>query len=88
MNLMEQYANIYGVDFAEVKEWVKDYSLGNVPESVKELMEPTKEERINSIKEYIQNMVDDSITSRIKGELIAGRMATSEVKVVEHSCPF
>ena len=87
MSVMEQYADIYGIQFNEVKEWVRDYVSGNVPESVKAWMEPTKEERINSIKEYIQNMVDQSVTARVKADLIAGRIASSEVKVA-HSCPF
>jgi hypothetical protein len=87
MSVMEQYADIYGIQFNEVKEWVRDYVSGNVPESVKAWMEPTKEERINSIKEYIQNMVDQSVTARVKADLIAGRIASSEAKVVA-DCPF
>jgi hypothetical protein len=38
-------------------------------------MEVNKEERINSIKEYIQKMVDESVTSQVKADLIAGRTA-------------
>ena len=81
MSVMQQYADIYGIQFNEVKEWVRDYVSGNVPESVKAWMEPTKEERINSIKEYIQNMVDQSVTGRVKADIIAGRIASSESKV-------
>jgi hypothetical protein len=86
---MQQYADCYGVPLSEVKKWATDYANGNVPIQVKEWMEPTKEERINSIKSYIQWQVDESVTSQIKGDLIAGRIASSESKVSgDHPCPF
>jgi hypothetical protein len=85
---MEQYADSYGIQLKEVKQWVNDYASGNVPDSVKEWMEPTKEERINSIKEYIQRMVDQSVTSQVKADLIAGRIVASEAKPSPDICPF
>ena len=87
MSLQQQYADSYGIQLKEVKQWCSDYASGNVPDSVKEWMEPTKEERINSIKEYIQQMVDESVTSQVKGDLIAGRIACADKKEVQ-SCPF
>ena len=87
MSLQQQYADIYGVQLKEVKQWCSDFASGNVPDSVKEWMEPTKEERINSIKSYIQRMVDQSVTGQVKADLIAGRIASSEVKVIAE-CPF
>jgi hypothetical protein len=83
MSVMQKYADIYDIQFNEVKEWVRDYANGSVPDSVKSWMEPTKEERINSIKEYIQRMVDESATSQVKADLIAGRIASSDAE-----CPF
>ncbi len=88
MSLQQQYADIYGVQLKEVKQWCSDYASGNVPDSVKEWMEPTKEERINSIKEYIQRMVDESVTSQVKADLIAGRIACADKKVSPDICPF
>jgi hypothetical protein len=87
VSLQQQYADIYGVQLKEVKQWCSDFASGNVPDSVKEWMEPTKEERINSIKSYIQRMVDQSVTGQVKADLIAGRIASSEVKVIAE-CPF
>ena len=87
MSLMDKYSAIYGMDIKEVKAWVNDYASGKVPESVKEWMEPTKEERINSIKSYIQHMVDQSMSEQIKADLVAGRIASSESNVV-CECPF
>ena len=88
MSLMQKYADIYGIPLKEVQQWCNDYAKGSVPDSVKEWMEPTKEERINSIKEYIQSQVDESVTSRVKADLIAGRIASSEAKVSPDVCPF
>lgn len=85
MSLMDKYSAIYGIDIKEVKQWVNDYSKGNVPEGM--YIEDSKEERIESIKRYIQSQVDDSVTGRVQANLIAGRIESSEVKVV-HSCPF
>jgi hypothetical protein len=50
-------------------------------------MEPTKEDRVKSIKAYIQMMVDMSVTSNVKAEFVRERIASSEVKVVS-VCPF
>ena len=88
MSLQQQYADSYGIQIKEVKQWCSDYASGNVPDSVKEWMEPTKEERINSIKEYIQQMVDQSLSSQIKGDLIAGRIVASVAKPSVDLCPF
>ena len=88
MSLMQQYADAYGIQLKEVKQWVNDFASGNVPDSVKEWMEPTKEERINSIKSYIQQMVDESVTSQVKADLIAGRIASSVAKPSIDLCPF
>ena len=88
MSLQQQYSDIYGIQIKEVKQWCSDYASGNVPDSVKEWMEPTKEERINSIKSYIQQMVDQSLSSQIKGDLIAGRIASADEKVSPDICPF
>ena len=88
MSLQQQYADIYGVQLKEVKQWCSDFASGNVPDSVKEWMEPTKEERINSIKSYIQQMVDQSLSSQIKGDLIAGRIACADNQKDVHVCPF
>ena len=87
ISLMQQYADIYGIPLKEVQQWATEYSKGNVPDSVKEWMEETKEDRINSIKSYIQQMVDQSLSEQIKADLIAGRIASSEAKVV-CECPF
>ena len=84
---MQQYADCYGVPLSEVKKWATDYANGNVPIQVKVWMEVNKEERINSIKSYIQKMVDESVTGQVKADLIAGRIASSEVKVIA-DCPF
>ena len=83
-----QYAGCYGLNVDEVQKWISYYANGNVPDSVKEWMEPTKEERINSIKSYIQQMVDQSLSSQIKGDLIAGRIASADKKVSPDICPF
>ena len=88
MSLQQQYADSYGIELKEVKQWCSDYASGNVPDSVKEWMEPTKEERINSIKEYIQRMVDQSVTSQVKADLIAGRIASADNQKDVHVCPF
>lgn len=87
MSLMQQYADIYGIELKEVQQWCNDYAKGNVPEPVKEWMEPTKEERIESIKTYIQSQVDESLTGQIKAELMGKRIAASGAKVV-CECPF
>lgn len=87
MSLQQKYADIYGIPLKEVQQWCNDYAKGNVPDSVKEWMEPTKEERINSIKSYIQKMVDQSLSEQIKCDLVAWRIASSEAKVV-CECPF
>jgi hypothetical protein len=85
---MQQYADSFGIPISELKKWVNDYASGNVPIQVKEWMEPTKEERINSIKEYIQQMVDESVTGQVKADLIAGRIACADKKVSPYICPF
>jgi hypothetical protein len=86
---MQQYADCYGIPLSEVKKWATDYANGNVPIQVKVWMEVNKEERINSIKSYIQKMVDESVTSQVKADLIAGRIESSEAKqAAGHLCPF
>ena len=87
MSLMQQYADSYGIEIEEVKDWVNSYANGTVNDSVKEWMEPTKEDRVKSIKAYIQMMVDMSVTSNIKAELVRDRIERSESKVVA-ICPF
>ena len=83
MSLMQKYADIYGISVQEVKSWINDYAKGNVPESVQCWMEETKEERIESIKEYIQRMVDESLTTKIKLKAIEeGKICSSGVSSV------
>ena len=60
-------------------------SLKNWPE--KYPIESTKEDRINSIKEYMQSQVDESITGQVKASIIGDRIAQSEAKVIA-ICPF
>ena len=87
MNLMERYSAIYGIPLKEVKEWVNNYAIGKVPESVKEWMEETKEDRIKGIKEYIQSEVDSSSTFRIQSDSIYQNIEQSKpIQVAE--CPF
>lgn len=81
MSLIKQYADIFGIPLNEVQEWVNNYSnKKNIPDGM--IIEDTKEERIKSIKQYIQSQVDDSITMRVKGSLIGERIASAEVKVL------
>jgi hypothetical protein len=87
VSLQQQYSDIYGIPLDEIKIWCADFAKGNVPDSVKEWMEPTKEERIHSIKAYIQQMVDQSISSQIKADIVSGRIASSDAKVIAE-CPF
>lgn len=87
MSLMEQYADTFGIELSEVSQWVNSYASGDVPDSVREWMEPTKSDRIESIKAYIQREVDDSLTSRIKGDILNSRIEKAECKEVQ-SCPF
>lgn len=85
MSLMDKYSAIYGIDIKEVKQWVNDYSKGNVPEGM--YIEDSKEERIESIKRYIQSQVDDSVTGRIQADILNLRIANSNAKEVA-VCPF
>ena len=87
MTLMEQYSNIFGIELKEVQQWVNGYvSKKNWPENYP--IEENKEDRINSIKEYMQRMVDDSVTGRVKASIIAERIEQSEVKTDMIECPF
>ena len=89
MSLIKKYSDIYGIPFKEVQEWVNNIAnKTNLPESILEWIEPTKEERINSIKSYIQSRVDESITERVKGSIVAERIERSELKSDIQSCPF
>lgn len=87
MSLMQQYSDIYGIPLHEIQAWVNDYARGDVPEPVKEWMDPDREERIESIKAYIQCQVDESLTGQIKGQIISDRIAMSTSKEVA-VCPF
>lgn len=84
MSIMQQYAYIYGIPMQEVKEWVNNYALGKVPEYME--IEETKEERIESIKAYIQRMVDESLTTKIKLDIISEKIKSTSKQV--DICPF
>ena len=86
MSLMEQYAEIYGIDIKEVKAWINDYANAkNIPEGME--IEETKELRVNGIKQYIQSQVDDSVTGRIKYKADNLKLESSILKPVD-ICPF
>jgi hypothetical protein len=64
--LMKEYADCYGCEANDVVAWVNDYVNGPWPESLKENIEPTEKERLEAIKGYIEAMVNDSVSRRVK----------------------
>jgi len=56
-------------DYIEVVDWVNQYINGPWSEQRKQLLEPTAQERANSIKQYIKWRVESSATYRIKQQI-------------------
>lgn len=65
--LMKEYAACYGCEEKEVLQLVLDYTNGPWPDGMK--VEATEKERLESIKAYIESMVNDSLSRRIKREM-------------------
>lgn len=67
--LMQEYADCFGCEVEDVRSWV-DWYVNN-PDPKWQQVEPTEKERLDSIKGYIQAMVNDSVTRRIKASISA-----------------
>lgn len=64
--MMKEYAACFGCTPEEVLQWVLYYCNDADPQGTKE---PTDKERLESIKGYIEAMVHDSMSRRIKREV-------------------
>lgn len=65
--LMKEYASCYGCEAKDVLQWVLDYVNGPWPDGMK--VEDSEGERLESIKGYIEAMVNDSLSRKIKREM-------------------
>lgn len=65
--MMKEYASCYGCDAHDVLQWVLDYV--NNPKPEWKQVEPTEKERLESIKGYIEAMVMDSVSRRVKRDI-------------------
>ena len=63
---MQKFGDCFGVDHKEVLEWVTIYVHGPWPESLKNHLEKTPAERFESIKQYINFRINNSLTEKIK----------------------
>lgn len=70
---MQEYADCYGCEAKDVLEWVLSYCNGPWPEGTK--VEATERERLESIKWYIEAMVMDSVSRRVKASIRAQKAA-------------
>jgi hypothetical protein len=73
--LMQQYADCFGCDVVEVVEWVNQYVNGPWSDSQRKAVEPTEAGRLAAIKGYIEAMVNDSVTGRIRADLARRKAA-------------
>lgn len=60
------FADTFGVDLAEVVEWISTYVNGPWSDSLAALLEPTEQERLASIKAYIDMRLANSVTARVR----------------------
>ena len=67
--LMKEYAACFGCDERDVLQWVLGYCNGPWEEPLKSNIEQTEKERLESIKGYIEAMVQDSLSRKIKREM-------------------
>ena len=83
--MIVKFANTFGCTVEETVEWVHKYVHGDVPEGMD--IENDEKARLKSIQSYIQMRLDDSLASRIKGEMISARIESSLPKI-QNECPF
>jgi hypothetical protein len=77
-SIIRTYADIFGLDFEEVKEWVNAYIKrpGEFPALIAAgLIEPTEAERKASIQAYLAAEIDRSVTGRIRSEIAEEKAA-------------
>ncbi len=82
--MLQKYADMCGAEVEEVVEWVSKYVNGPWTYPV----ESTEQLRLESIKAYIQQMLDSSITTGIKIDLAREAMERAEVSHKVEECPF
>ncbi len=82
--MLQKYADMVGAEVEEVVEWVSKYVNGPWTYPV----ESTEQLRLASIKEYIQQMIDSSITTGIKIDLAREAMEKAVVSHKVEECPF
>ncbi len=70
--MLEEFANTFEIDIAEVLDWVNSYV--NNPEMFPHA-EATERERLESIKRYITWRLENSINARIRAQIADKREA-------------
>lgn len=65
--VMKEYAACFGCEEKDVIAWVNQYVNG--PWTKEQAVEPTEKERLESIKGYIEAMVQASLSRKIKREM-------------------
>lgn len=71
--LVRRYCDCYGVDIKEALSWINEYVNAPDPaEIVSNLTESDEKARLESMRKYIQWMVDNSVTARVRFDNEAG----------------
>lgn len=82
--MLQRYADMCGAEVNEVVEFVSGYVNGPWTYPV----EKTEQERLASIKGYIEQRLTESSATKIKYELAAERMGNFETKPCVQEAPF
>lgn len=72
--LIKKYCDCFGVEIHEALAWINAYVNAPEPvESVDVMTEPDERDRLESMRRYIQWMVDNSVTARVRFDIEANR---------------
>lgn len=85
---INRYADMVGASSDEVIDWISGYVNGPWLPETEKWIEKTEQERLNSIREYIELRLENSVAARIKHEKLAERMEQEENKHKVTECPF
>lgn len=83
-----QYANTVGADVSEVVSWVSGYVNGPWSKSLEPYIEKTEKERLKSIQENIEMMLNLSLANQIKHDIVTERIQQAEEIKNVCECPF
>lgn len=79
--MLERYALIYNCPIDEVVSWMNGYVNGPWVETLVPHIEPTEQERMDSIKGYVSGMISCSTYGRIKASLAKERECSNQTSV-------